>query len=75
MASCRGTFFVIHGNRLDQHTKKYKGQWVALADDEQTVLGAGKTLQEALEHAKKKGHKDPIMTRMPETLDTYVGLF
>ncbi len=55
--------------------KKYKGLWVALADDEQTVLGAGKTLQEALEHAKKKGHKDPIMTRMPETLDTYVGLF
>jgi len=53
--------------------KKYKGQWVALADDEQTVLGAGKTLQEALEHAKKKGHKDPIMTRMPEKIFTYVG--
>lgn len=53
--------------------KKYKGLWVALADDEITVLGHGKTLKEALDNAKKNGHTDPIMTRMPESLFTYVG--
>lgn len=53
--------------------KKYKGLWVALADDEETVLASGKTAREALENAKKKGHPDPIMTRMPEKIFTYVG--
>ncbi|KKQ21446.1 MAG: hypothetical protein US45_C0054G0005 [Candidatus Nomurabacteria bacterium GW2011_GWA1_37_20] len=53
--------------------KKYKGLWVALADDEVTVLSSGKTLKEALEKAKKNGYSDPILTRMPESLFTYVG--
>ncbi|OHA27099.1 MAG: hypothetical protein A3C06_01200 [Candidatus Taylorbacteria bacterium RIFCSPHIGHO2_02_FULL_46_13] len=53
--------------------KKYKGLWVALADDEETVLGAGKTLKEAFELAKKKGYKEPIMTRMPEEIVSFVG--
>ena len=34
--------------------KKYKGNWVALATDEKTVLGAGKTVREALDQAKKR---------------------
>ena len=33
---------------------KYKGLWVALADDEITVLGHGKSAKEALIDAKKK---------------------
>jgi len=53
--------------------KKYKGLWVALADDEVTVLSHGKTLKEALEKARKNGHTNPILTRMPESLVTYVG--
>lgn len=53
--------------------KKYKGLWVALADDEITVLGAGKTLKEALNTAKKNGYENPILTRMPENLVAYVG--
>jgi len=53
--------------------RKYKGLWVALADDEITVLGHGKTLKEALSKAKKNGYTDPILTRMPESLVTYVG--
>lgn len=53
--------------------KKYKGLWVALADDEITVLGSGKTLKEALNKAKKNGYVDPILTRMPENLVAYVG--
>ena len=34
--------------------KAYKGLWVALAEDEMTVLGAGKTVTAAILSAKKK---------------------
>ena len=53
--------------------KKYKGLWVALADDEITVLGHGKSAKEALLDAKKNGHTNPILTRMPEKIVTYAG--
>lgn len=53
--------------------KKYKGLWVALLDDEITVVGSGRTLKEAKEEAQRKGHKSPIMTRMPERLIPFVG--
>ena len=53
--------------------KKYKGLWVALADDEETVIEAAKTVQEVLKKARAKGHSNPILTRMPEEIATYVG--
>ena len=53
--------------------KKYKGLWVALLDDEQTVVGSGKTAKQAWGEAQGKGHKRPILTRMPKELVTYVG--
>ena len=53
--------------------KRYKGLWVALKDDEVTVVGHGKTLKEALAEARKRGFENPIVTRMPEELVTYVG--
>ena len=54
--------------------KKYKGLWVALAEDEETVLATGKTLKQALGGARQNGYKHPIMTRMPEKLVAYVGI-
>ncbi len=54
--------------------RKYKGMWVALSDDEVTVLGVGNTVKEAIEKAKKKSNETPFLTRMPETLDAYVGV-
>lgn len=53
--------------------KVYKGLWVALAEDETTVLGAGKTVQAALLAAKKKSPKMPFLTRVPEKIVSYVG--
>ena len=53
--------------------KKYKGLWVALADDEITVLGVGNTVKEAVAQAKSKSKKTPILTRMPKNLDAFVG--
>lgn len=54
--------------------KKYKGLWIALLDDEITVVGSGKTLKEALAQARKKGHQYPIMNRMPDTLTPFIGI-
>jgi len=53
--------------------EKYKGLWIALKDDEQTVVGSGKTLREALEEASKNGYDEPIVTRMPNDLTYFIG--
>ncbi len=55
--------------------KKYKGLWVALKDDEKTVVASGKTAKEVWEKAQKMGHKMPILTKMPERLVPYVGFW
>lgn len=54
---------------------KYKGLWVALKDDEKTVLSSGKTLKEAFKKATEKGYKKPIMMRVPTDILPYVGSF
>ncbi len=53
--------------------KKYKGLWVALAQDEKTVLAVSKTAKEAFNNAKKSGYQKPILTKMPQKLVNYVG--
>ncbi|MDB5274976.1 MAG: hypothetical protein JWO58_3343 [Chitinophagaceae bacterium] len=55
--------------------KKYAGHWVALAKDERTVVGSGRTAREALEQAKKKKVAIPLLTRMPERIVSYVGSY
>ena len=52
---------------------KYKGLWVALMDDEVTVISSGKNLEEAAKKAEKKGFKNPIFTRFPSKPMYYVG--
>ena len=52
---------------------KYKGLWVALKDDEKTVVAFGETAEDALKGAQKKGFKNPILSHMPDKLITYVG--
>ena len=53
--------------------KKYKGFWVALAEDEETVIASGRTAKEAWLNAQEKGYRKPILTKMPKELATYVG--
>ena len=55
--------------------KKYKGMWVALASDEMTVLGVGKTVKEAISKASSKSKESPILTRMPDNLTSFVGSY
>ena len=51
----------------------YRGQWVALADDEVTVLAAAATAKEALAASAAKGSPEPILYRVPDSLDTFLG--
>ena len=53
--------------------KKYRGLWVALAQDEKTVLAAAKTAKEAFSMAQKNGYQKPILAKMPQKLIDYVG--
>ncbi len=53
--------------------KKYKGLWVALENDEKTVLASGKTAKSAWDRARNLGYDKPILTRLPSKLTSYVG--
>ncbi len=53
--------------------EKYKGQWVALEDDETTVIASGQTMKEALEEAREQGHAEPIVAFMPRELVSFAG--
>lgn len=53
--------------------KKYKGLWVALKDDEKTVISSGKTLKETATKAKKSGFDNPIFFRVPARIIPYIG--
>lgn len=55
--------------------KKYKGLWVALKDDEKSVVASGKTVREAMEKAQKKGYRQPILFRVPTKILPYIGGF
>ena len=53
--------------------QKNKGRWVALKNDERTVVAVGKTAKEAWEKAIKKGYKKPILAKMPPKIIPFVG--
>ncbi len=53
--------------------KNHKGKWVALADDERTVLAVATDVKQVIKKALDAGHKNPILTKMPQKLLTYVG--
>jgi hypothetical protein len=45
---------------------RYKGLWVALADDNETVVGSGATAKEALGEARGNGFATAAITHVPE---------
>ena len=58
-----------------QICKKYKGLWIALKDDNRTVVSSGKTAKDALSKAQKRGYKEPILFRVPTKIIPYIGTF
>ena len=53
---------------------KYKGKWVALKDDEVTVIASGNAAKEVLNKAIKNGYQKPILFRVPSKKVAYIGL-
>lgn len=51
----------------------YKGEWIALSDDEKTVVASATTLKAAKEKAKKKGLESPLMFKVPTKNTAYIG--
>lgn len=51
--------------------QKYQNKWIALTDDER-VVSEGSTLDEALQKAVEKGHKDPFVIRIPDLRFDYL---
>jgi NADPH-dependent glutamate synthase beta subunit-like oxidoreductase len=49
------------------NSDKYNGQYVAMKSvDDNTIVGAGKTPNEALEEARKKGIQNPLLLYVPD---------
>ena len=53
--------------------KKYKGKWVALKNDEKSVIAVGNSAQKAINEAVDKGYKRPILLKVPTTAIPYIG--
>jgi len=52
--------------------EKYRGKWVALAEDDTTVIASGATARETRDAAAKKAGQH-FLLRVPETVDIFVG--
>ena len=52
---------------------KYRGLWIALAEDEKTVIASSKNGKEAYAQALKRGVKVPILLNVPLELKSYIG--
>lgn len=53
--------------------QKYKGLWIALKDDEKSIIASGKTINEVIQKSNNKGFKLPIVFKVPSKVITYIG--
>ena len=60
-------------DKWSQISSTYRGQWIALEDDEQTVIASGKDLESTLAASAVKGRRDPIVFRVPDEIVDFVG--
>ena len=51
----------------------YKGLWVALDDDNETVVGSGRSPEQALREAHSKRFVSAAITYVPEEIVTFAG--
>lgn len=65
-----GTIMAINWTKL---YKEHSGEWVALKDDEKTVITHGKNAKGVLQQATKKGFENPIMMEVPKKVLAYIG--
>lgn len=53
--------------------KKYKGLWVALKEDQKTVITSGKSVKDVMSKSLQLGFKEPILFRVPIKAVPYIG--
>jgi len=56
-----------------QNFEQYKGLWVAMKDDQETVVAAAETLMDAKREADVQGYHDPIFFKVPIEIISYIG--
>ena len=54
--------------------EKHKGLWVALDEDNETVVGKGATAEQALTEARKNGFSQAAITFVPKEVVAFAGL-
>lgn len=52
---------------------KYKGLWVALDKDNETVVGKGATSEQAFREAQSKGFAEAALTYIPTEVIAFAG--
>ena len=52
---------------------KYKGLWVALEEDEKTIVASGKNAKKVYEKAVASGVSVPILYKVPTISASYIG--
>lgn len=57
---------------LSKVLEKFKGLWVTLTDSD-VVISAYRSAKKAYEEALKKGHKDPILFKVPRHDLPHIG--
>lgn len=64
-----------HGDRLEQCKtwQEHRGKWVALAQDEETVVAVGDSAKAVWDEARSKGYDKPILAYRPTELVGYIG--
>ena len=58
---------------LSKILTKYKSSWIALSADNKSLITTGKTLEEVLQKAKKKGIDNPSVLKAPPVNNLFVG--
>ena len=53
---------------------KYKGLWVAMKQDQITVVASGETLHEVRKIATEEGYEDPIFFHVPSEIIPQIGI-
>jgi NADPH-dependent glutamate synthase beta subunit-like oxidoreductase len=57
------------------HSHEYDGRYVAMASDEDnTIVGSGKTPEDALKEARKKGIRNPFLLYVPDKNSVHIYL-
>jgi len=62
----------MEADSFPDEIREHQDKWVALSNDEKTILAADASFDKALAKAQKKGEKNPVMLKVPSNHYGYV---